>query len=91
MGLPGYLALMPKGVAGLPIRRELQLGRLFTAECRRRLRLRCDVAVAVIAMGIISVAIISTAIRTPLISAVDASNATGCQRSSDNGSCLVYG
>src|SRR6476619_1834445 len=35
LGLPGLLALMPEGVAGLPIRREFELGRQLTG-CTRR-------------------------------------------------------
>jgi hypothetical protein len=48
-------------------------------------------AVAIISMAIRSLAIRSTAIFTPLMSAVNASNAPGCERSPDNGSRLVYG
>jgi hypothetical protein len=76
------LALVPVGAAGLPIRRELELGRLLTGGWR--CRLRRDAAVAIISAAIISaaisVAIISAAIIscTPLISAVDASDAAGC-------------
>src|SRR6476646_10583578 len=35
VGLPGFLALMLEGVAGLLIRREFELGRLLTG-CTRR-------------------------------------------------------
>ena len=35
MGLPGLLALMPEGVAGLLIRREFELGRLLTGRTSR--------------------------------------------------------
>ena len=35
LGLPGLLALMLEGVAGLPIRREFELGRRLTG-CTRR-------------------------------------------------------
>jgi hypothetical protein len=63
---------MPVGVAGLPIRRKFELGRYLTGCTRRRCSLRRAVIAAV---AIISLAIISTAICTPLISAVDASNA----------------
>jgi hypothetical protein len=71
---------MPVGVAGLPIRREFELGRRPTGCTRRCCSLRRAViaAVAIIAAAIISLAIISTPICTPLISAVDASNASGC-------------
>src|SRR6476660_1183377 len=60
---------MPVGVAGLPIRREFELGRRLTGCTRRRCRLRRAVVAAV---AIRSLAIISTAICTPLTSAVDA-------------------
>jgi hypothetical protein len=71
------LALVPVGVAALPIRREFELGRVLTGECC--CRLRRDAAVTIISAAI-SVAIISAAIIscTPLISAVDASDAAGC-------------
>jgi hypothetical protein len=93
LGLPGLLALMPEGVASLPIRRELELGRLPTGCTRRYCSLPVIAAVAIISTAIISAAvisaaiisaaiiaaaIISTAICTPLNSAVDASNAAGC-------------
>jgi hypothetical protein len=77
LGLPGLLALMPEGVASLPIRRELEPGRLPTG-CPRRYCSLPVIAAAIIAAAIISAAIISTAICTPLNSAVDASNAAGC-------------
>jgi hypothetical protein len=66
----------------------LELGRLLTGGWR--CRLRRDAAVAIISVAIISAAIISAAIIsaaiisvaiiscTPLISAVNASNAPGC-------------
>ena len=82
LGLPGLLALMPEGVAGLPIRRECELGRCLTGCTSRHYSLpviaaAIIAAVAIIAAAIISAAIISTAICTPLNSTVDASNASG--------------
>ena len=93
LGLPGLLALMLEGVAGLPIRRELELGRCLTGCTSRHYSLPVIAAVAIISTAIISAAvisaaiisaaiiaaaIISTAICTPLNSTVDASNASGC-------------
>jgi len=81
LGLPGLLALVLVGVAGLPIRRELELGRHLTGEWRCRLATVAVISVAVPAAIIstaVPAAIISTAICTPFISAVDASNAPGC-------------
>jgi hypothetical protein len=72
---------MPEGVAGLPIRRELEPGRLPTGCTRRYCSLpviaAAIIAAAIIAAAIIAAAIISTAICTPLNSTVDASNASG--------------
>ena len=47
LGLPGLLALMPVGAAGLPIRREFELGRFPTGCTRRRCSLRRAVIAAV--------------------------------------------
>src|SRR6516164_1624869 len=89
LGLPGLLALMPEGVAGLPIRRECELGRRPTGCTRRHCSLpviaaaiiSAAISAAIISAAIISAAIsaaiISTAICTPLNSTVDASNASG--------------
>ena len=48
LGLPGLLALMLEGVAGLPIRRECELGRRLTG-CASRHCLRQAIAAAIIA------------------------------------------
>jgi hypothetical protein len=74
---------MLEGVAGLPIRRECELGRCLTGCTSRHYSLSVIAAVAIvapaiIAAAIIAAAIISTAICTPFNSTVDASNAAGC-------------
>jgi hypothetical protein len=93
LGLPGLLARMLEGVAGLPIRWEFELGRSLTGCTRRYCSLpviaaaiiaavaiiaAAIIAAAIIAAAIIAAAVISTAICTPLNPAVDASNAAGC-------------
>src|SRR5262245_30397648 len=76
LDLPGCLAFVRVGVAGLPIRWELELGRLPTGCTSRYCSLpviapAAIITATIIAAAIISLAIISTAICTPLNSTVD--------------------
>ena len=52
LGLPGLLALMPEGVAGLPIGREFELGRLPTGCTSRHYSVRRAVIAAVAITGL---------------------------------------
>jgi hypothetical protein len=73
LGLPGLLALMLEGVAGLPIRWECELGRRPTGCTRRHCSLPVIATVAIIAAAIIAtVAIIAAAIIAAAIIAVSA-------------------
>ena len=54
LSLPGLLALMPEGVAGLPIRWELELGRRPTGCTRRHCSLRRAVIAAVAGLRLVN-------------------------------------